>query len=44
MEAIHFLLDYACSKNVKVFHMDIKSYFLNGELEQEVYIEQPEGF
>jgi hypothetical protein len=24
--------------------MDIKSTFLNGELEKEVYIEQPEGF
>jgi hypothetical protein len=24
--------------------MDIKSYFLNGELEEEVYIEQLEGF
>jgi hypothetical protein len=44
MEAIHFLLAYACSKNVKVYHMDVKSYFLNGELEEEVYIEQPEGF
>jgi hypothetical protein len=44
MEAIRFLLAYACSKNVKVYQMDIKSSFLNGELEEEVYIEQPEGF
>jgi hypothetical protein len=44
MEAIYFLLAYACSKNVKVYQMDVKSSFLNGELEEEVYIEQPEGF
>ena len=44
MEAIRFLLDYACSKNIKVYQMDVKSTFLNGELEEEVYIEQPEGF
>jgi hypothetical protein len=44
MEAIRFLLAYAYSKNVKVYQMDVKSAFLNGELEEEVYIEQPEGF
>jgi hypothetical protein len=44
MEAIQFLLAYACSKNIKVYQMDIKSNFMNGELEEEVYIEQPEGF
>jgi hypothetical protein len=44
MEAIRLFLAYACSKNIKVYHMDIKSTFPNGELEEEVYIEQPEGF
>jgi transposase InsO family protein len=44
MEAIRLLLAYACSKNIKVYQMDVKSSFLNGELEEEVYIEQPEGF
>jgi hypothetical protein len=44
MEAIQFLLAYACSKNIKVYQMDVKSTFLNRELEEEVYIEQPEGF
>jgi hypothetical protein len=44
MEVILLLLAYACSKNIKVYQMDIKSYFMNGELEEEVYIEQLEGF
>jgi hypothetical protein len=44
MKAIQLLLAYACSKNIKVYQMDVKSSFLNGELEEEVYIEQPEGF
>jgi hypothetical protein len=44
MEAIRLLLAYACYKNIKVYKMDVKSTFLNEELEEEVYIEQPEGF
>jgi hypothetical protein len=44
METISLLLSYACSKNVKVYQMYVKSCFLNGKLEEEVYIEQPEGF
>jgi hypothetical protein len=44
METIHLFVAYACSKNIKVYQMNVKSTFLNGELEEEVYIEQPEGF
>jgi hypothetical protein len=43
MEAIRLLLAYACSKNVSISD-GRKIIFLNGELEEEVYIEQPEGF
>jgi hypothetical protein len=44
METIQLILAYACSKNIKVYQMDVKSTFLNGELEEEVYIEKPKGF
>jgi hypothetical protein len=33
MEAIRLILAYACSKNIKVYQMDMKSTFRNGELE-----------
>ena len=44
MEAIRMILAYACSKIIKVYQMDVKSTFINGELEKEVYIKHPEGF
>jgi hypothetical protein len=45
LEAIRMFLSYnACHNNFKVYRMDFKSTFLNGYLEEEVYIEQPEGF
>jgi hypothetical protein len=44
LEAIRMFLPYSCHKNFKVYQMDVKSAFLNGDLEEEVYMEQPEGF
>lgn len=44
MEAIRMFLAFACSKGFKIYQMDVKSTFLNGELKAEVYMEQPEGF
>jgi hypothetical protein len=44
LEAIRMFLAYACHKNFKVYQMDVKSDFLNGYLEEEVYMEKHEGF
>src|SRR5277367_6445735 len=44
MEGVRTLLAYVVYKGFKVYQMDVKSTFLNGLLEEEVYIEQLEGF
>jgi hypothetical protein len=44
LEVIRMFLAFACFRNFKIYHMDVKSTFLNGTLEEEVYVEQPEGF
>ena len=44
MDAIPMFVTYACSRKIKVYQMDVKWTFLNGELEEEVYIEQTKGF
>ena len=38
LEAIRMFLAYAAHKKFKVFQMDVKSAFLNGELEEEVFV------
>ncbi|GKD55799.1 retrovirus-related pol polyprotein from transposon TNT 1-94 [Tanacetum coccineum] len=44
LEAIRIFIANAASKNMTVYQMDIKTAFLNGELKEEVYVHQPEGF
>ncbi|GJX06138.1 retrovirus-related pol polyprotein from transposon TNT 1-94 [Tanacetum coccineum] len=44
IEAIRIFLANAASKNMIIYQMDVKTTFLNGELKEEVYVCQPEGF
>ncbi|GJS33569.1 putative ribonuclease H-like domain-containing protein [Tanacetum coccineum] len=44
LEAIKIFIANAASKNMTVYQMDVKTAFLNGELKEEVYVHQPEGF
>ena len=44
LEAIRIFLAFAASKGFKVFQMDVKSAFLNGFIEEVVYVKQPPGF
>ena len=44
LESVRLLLALAACSGWDVHHMDVKSAFLNGELEEEVYVQQPPGF
>ncbi|GJU50622.1 retrovirus-related pol polyprotein from transposon TNT 1-94 [Tanacetum coccineum] len=44
IEAIHIFVAYAAHKNMIIYQMDVKTDFLNGELKEEVYVSQLEGF
>ncbi|GJS37444.1 retrovirus-related pol polyprotein from transposon TNT 1-94 [Tanacetum coccineum] len=44
LKAIRIFIANAASKNMTVYQMDVKTAFLNGELKEEVYVHQPEGF
>ncbi|GKE73269.1 retrovirus-related pol polyprotein from transposon TNT 1-94 [Tanacetum coccineum] len=44
IEAIHIFIANATSKNMTIYQIDVKTAFLNGELKEEVYVSQPEGF
>jgi len=44
LEAVRLLLAFACMSGFNLFQMDVKSAFLNGFINEEVYVEQPPGF
>jgi hypothetical protein len=44
LEAIRILLAFSVAKGFKLYQMDVKSAFLNGFVEEEVYVRQLPGF
>ena len=44
LEAIRMLLAFASIMNFKLYQMNVKSSFLNGFIQEEVYVDQPPGF
>ncbi|GKB27392.1 retrovirus-related pol polyprotein from transposon TNT 1-94 [Tanacetum coccineum] len=44
IKAIRIFIANAASKNMTIYQMDVKTALLNGELKEEVYVSQPEGF
>ncbi|GKC55370.1 retrovirus-related pol polyprotein from transposon TNT 1-94, partial [Tanacetum coccineum] len=44
LEAIRIFLAFAAHMNMVIYQMDVKTTFLNGNLREEIYVSQPEGF
>ena len=44
MESVRVVMAVAAHRGWLVHHMDFKMAFLNGDLVEEVYVEQPPGF
>nr|CAH66391.1 OSIGBa0134J07.9 [Oryza sativa] len=44
LETIRTIIALAAQKRWKIYQLDVKSAFLNGYLDEEIYVEQPEWF
>ena len=44
LKSIHILLSIAACLDYKIWKIDVKTAFLNGYLEESIYMMQPEGF
>ena len=42
--SIRLLIAIAAIYDLKIHQMDVKTSFLNGDLDEEIYMVQPEGF
>ncbi|GJU63337.1 retrovirus-related pol polyprotein from transposon TNT 1-94 [Tanacetum coccineum] len=44
IEAIRIFIANAATKNMIIYQMDVKTAFLNGDLQEEVFVSHPKGF
>ena len=44
LDIVRMILAIAANRGWQVHHLDVKTAFLNGELAEDVYVSQPEGF
>jgi len=42
--SIHYILTFATLEDMEIHQMDVKTTFINGELQEEIYMEIPQGF
>ena len=44
MDSIRLVLAISASKHWEVHHMDVKSAFMHGDIHEEIYMKQHEGY
>lgn len=44
IETVRLIMGIAASRGWDLHHLDVKTSFLHGELKEEVYVAQPEGY
>ena len=44
IKSVWILLAVTAALDYEIWQMDVKTAFLNGELEEDIYMQQPKGF